>query len=95
MWDSCQLPLVECQSGDEAVVVELDDVSPVSGRLRELGLVPGALIQVKQTGSPMVLAIGDSKLCLRAEDVAGITVEPMLPVAGYSLNVPAPGTESA
>jgi Fe2+ transport system protein FeoA len=60
------------KSGDEGTVTGLEGSSPLAGRLQELGVIPGARIRVVQHGCPMLIQVGDSRICLRREDARGI-----------------------
>ncbi len=66
--------LTELQEGEVAVVVHNHCATEHASRLAELGLTHGEQIQMIRRGSPMLLQIGESRLCLRSEDVAEIAV---------------------
>ncbi|HYF50069.1 MAG TPA: FeoA family protein [Planctomycetota bacterium] len=63
------------KSGEEGVVTEIVGESSVSQRLQELGVVPGAWVKVIQHGCPMLVQVGDSRICLRREDARQIAAE--------------------
>ena len=62
--------------GDEAVVVEVRGTSALSGRLRELGLIPGARVRILRGGCPLVVQIGEGRLAMRRRDAAAVRVRP-------------------
>lgn len=63
------------KSGEEGVVTEIVGVATQFDRLRELGLVPGAWVKVIQHGCPMLVQVGDSRICLRRDDAKLIGAE--------------------
>jgi len=63
------------KSGEQGVVTEIVGHSSVSQRLQELGVIPGAWVKVVQHGCPMLLQIGDSRICVRREDARQIAAE--------------------
>lgn len=66
--NSLELPLTECEAGEEGEIVSLDTQSSLAARLRELGLVPGARVRVARGGSPLIVEVGAARLCLRGEE---------------------------
>ena len=70
--DSLELPLTECEAGEEGEVVSLDTQTAPAARLRELGLVPGARVRVARGGSPLIVEVGAARLCLRGEEAARV-----------------------
>ncbi|MFA6244260.1 MAG: FeoA family protein [Candidatus Hydrogenedentales bacterium] len=90
--DPFNLPLTECNAGEEVEVVELTADTALSARLRELGVMPGAPVRVARAGSPMILEVGESRFCLRGEDAARVTVRPQLPAELFEVAMP---TESS
>lgn len=73
-FDSFELPLTECDAGEEGQVVSLDIDTGLGARLRELGLVPGASVRVVRGGLPLIVEVGNARLCLRGEDVSGVMI---------------------
>ena len=67
------------KSGEEGMVTELFD-SAISHRLGELGLVPGAWVKMVQHGCPMLIQVGESRICLRRDDAKTIGAEVIAPV---------------
>jgi Fe2+ transport system protein FeoA len=53
-------------------VLEVTPASPLSARLRELGVTPGCPVRVLRSGSPLVIQVGGGRFCLRREDAACI-----------------------
>ncbi|GMV99781.1 MAG: hypothetical protein AMXMBFR84_09200 [Candidatus Hydrogenedentota bacterium] len=68
--------LTECQTGDEVDIVRYATETPLCGRLRELGLSPGHVVRVARAGSPMIVEVGASRLCLRGADASQLVVRP-------------------
>lgn len=62
------------QVGETAVVLEVPGSSPLAARLRELGVVPGALIRVLRATCPLVIQVGGGRFCLRKRDASCIRV---------------------
>jgi Fe2+ transport system protein FeoA len=56
------------KSGEEGVVTGVHGECGLLDRLQELGVVPGAWVRVVQHGSPMLIQIGNSRICLRRDD---------------------------
>ena len=79
VWDAYEMMLNECQTGDEADIVAVEAETNVAARLRELGLVPGTRVRVSRSGSPMILEIGASRVCLRADELVGVHVQVAVP----------------
>ncbi len=64
--------------GDEAVVRSLDGEPEASGRLMEMGLLPGTQVKVVRyapMGDPIEIVIRGYHLSLRRFEAAGIVVE--------------------
>jgi ferrous iron transport protein A len=71
------MPLDMLRAGEWAEVAEVTGPVDWVGRLAELGLRAGSRVQVVQPGSPCLLAVGDSKLCLRGAESSQILVCPV------------------
>lgn len=69
------LPLAALLSSDEVVIDCVTAAGPLRARLQELGLVSGARVRVIRPGSPLLLAIGDTRLALRADEADAILVQ--------------------
>ena len=69
------------KSGEEGVITEIAGASTLSARLQELGMVPGAWVKMIQHGCPMLVQIGESRICLRREDAKLIGAEVVASVA--------------
>ena len=76
--ESFESPLSECQSGEDGEIVSVDTDSALAGRLRELGIVPGARIRVSRAGSPLIVEVGSARLCLRGEEAARVRMRVIL-----------------
>ena len=77
------------KSGEEGVITEIHGECGLSARLQDLGVVPGAWVKMIQHGCPMLVQIGDSRICLRREDAKLIgadvlagSVDDPIPAAG-------------
>ncbi len=67
--------LSECAPGTDLALMTLGGSSQLVSRLYALGLIPGVRIQVIRSGNPIVIRIGETRLCLRKEDAAAIRVQ--------------------
>lgn len=63
------------KSGEEGVITEINGCCPLGERLQELGVVPGVWVKMIQHGCPMLIQIGDSRICLRREDAKLIAAQ--------------------
>jgi ferrous iron transport protein A len=72
--DALEVTLSACQAGETGEIVEVAAESGLALRLRELGLVPGAALRVARSGSPMIVHVKETRLCLRGEDAEAILV---------------------
>lgn len=72
--------LARCGEGIAARIVEVDVEPGMCLRLGELGLRPGALVEVTHDGGRQgrVLAVGAERFALDARTCALIAVEPVL-----------------
>jgi Fe2+ transport system protein FeoA len=70
--ESCNL--AELKPGQKAGIVCAECGQDVSARMEEMGFVPGADVEVIKTGCPLMVRIGDAKVCLREEQAKGVTV---------------------
>tara|TARA_B100000029_G_scaffold482097_2_gene531754 strand:+ start:560 stop:850 length:291 start_codon:yes stop_codon:yes gene_type:complete len=60
--------------GEEGVITRVSGSSLLTSRLRELGIVPGALVRMLRNDCPLVIQVGEGRLCLRKRDAAPILV---------------------
>lgn len=74
------MALTECMPGETVVVQSVDAESQLAVRLRELGIVPGAQLVVKQSGQPMIVQVGETRLCLRGDEAGRVVVDVPLPI---------------
>jgi Fe2+ transport system protein FeoA len=56
------------KSGEEGVVTCVHGETCMLNRLQELGVVPGAWVRMIQHGSPMLIQVGNCRICLRRDD---------------------------
>jgi Fe2+ transport system protein FeoA len=68
--------LIDCLDGYCGVISRVEGNGQVTARLRELGFIPGEWVRVIRHGNPAILQVGDSRFCLRTEQISGITVQP-------------------
>ena len=69
-----ECPLHECKDGHAGFLSKIEGHRAVTARLTELGFVPGQWIRVIRTGNPIIVQVGDSRFCLRQEQILGITI---------------------
>ena len=60
--------------GIEGIIEEVIGSSRLACRLRELGVVPGVPFRILRGGSPLVVQIGEDRLCLRRQDASTVRV---------------------
>lgn len=70
------MPLDMLRAGETAEVAEVGGHAAWVGRLAELGIRPGCVLQVVQPGSPCLLNVDGCKLCLRGGESSQILVRP-------------------
>ncbi|KAB8144521.1 ferrous iron transport protein A [Chloroflexia bacterium SDU3-3] len=74
---SSQLPLALAAPGQRLRLVALRCAEGPAHRLSELGLNPGATVEIVQdTGHNLLLAVGDTRLALRRSMAHMVMVEP-------------------
>ena len=72
--------LADLEPGGQATIVEISTPGPVRERLLDLGFVPGTLITLVRRaplGDPCVYALRGVQMCLRGEEAARISVQPV------------------
>jgi Fur family ferric uptake transcriptional regulator len=67
-------PLTDCQTGEKLRVVRIDGGGEVTRHLQEMGLVPGAPVEVLARQGSLMLAVGDSRLGLEPETARHVLV---------------------
>jgi Fe2+ transport system protein FeoA len=70
------IPIDFLQAGEIATVVHLDGDACCIQRLQEIGLLPGARLQMLQTGSPCIIAMEGRRLSLRIDCHTSILLLP-------------------
>lgn len=75
-----QLPIGLLPRGQSAEIVQLIGRPEHVQRLHELGLWPGAQVELVQAGSPCILKLNGQRLCFRETELVGILVRPGVPV---------------
>lgn len=73
-----KIPLSDAQTGDIVRLINLDIEGTMRRRLLDLGLIPGAMIQVLQKsplGDPVALRVSQTTIALRREERSRIWVE--------------------
>ena len=68
------LPLTACRKGDTGTVFDVSGSCETSKRLAELGVHEGSVVHVKRAGMPMIVQVGETRICLRAEMADSILV---------------------
>lgn len=68
--------LDKCKDGKSGVISKVIGDCQTTARLQELGFVPGGWFRVIRMGNPAIIQIGDSRFCLRKEQIHGIVVVP-------------------
>ena len=68
------LPLECLQPGEWADVAEVSGEPTWIGRMAELGIRTGSRVQMLSCGSPCMLQVGGSRLCLRGDGCCQILV---------------------
>jgi Fe2+ transport system protein FeoA len=71
------LPLELLTAGEWADVEHVAGEPSWVGRMAELGLRTGCRLRVLQSGSPCLLDLSGSRLCLRSESLMQILVRPV------------------
>jgi Fe2+ transport system protein FeoA len=71
------LPLELLDCGAHAEIHEVTGTPAVVSRLAELGLRAGSRLRVLQGGSPCLLQVGGSRLCLRSDQDMQVLVRPL------------------
>jgi Fe2+ transport system protein FeoA len=69
------LPLHFVEAGHHAEISELVGEPHHVHHLEELGLRPGAVIEMLQPGSPCIIRLSGQKLCFRQDESLGILVK--------------------
>lgn len=72
------IPLEMLRNGEWADVAEVVGEPAWIGRMAELGLRTGSRLQVLQSGSPCLLQVNGSRLCLRGEQAMQVLVRPVV-----------------
>jgi Fe2+ transport system protein FeoA len=71
------LPLEFLRAGEWADVAEITGEPSWIGRMAELGLRAGCRVQVVQGGTPCLVQINGTRLCLRGTQAMHILVHPV------------------
>mgnify|MGYP001618835896 CR=1 FL=1 len=66
--------LLDCTAGDEAEIIEITASTSLAARLGEMGMIPGAWVRVLRQGSPLIVQVGEARLCLRGSEASKIRV---------------------
>lgn len=70
--------LQDLRCGDRVRVVQIDPSGPGLGRLEELGLTAGTLVQVVKVaplGDPVEIEFRGQRICLRRAEAVGLSLE--------------------
>ncbi|VTS03178.1 FeoA family protein [Tuwongella immobilis] len=71
------VPLEFLRAGEWAEVEQVVGDGDWVHRMAELGLRTGCKLQMLRPGSPCMLAVGATKLCLRCDDCGQVLVRPV------------------
>lgn len=74
------LSLADLKPGQRGKVVGLSAPGPVLRRLAEMGVLPGAEVEVKgiaPLGDPMVIGVKGYRLSLRKSEGRGVVIDPV------------------
>ncbi|MBN2580591.1 MAG: ferrous iron transport protein A [Pirellulales bacterium] len=71
------VPLQHLAAGQAGCICRLLGQPDVLHRLEEFGLRPGTRIEMFRPGNPCIVRLGGCKVCLRADDLLHILVEPI------------------
>ncbi|MEX0585922.1 MAG: FeoA family protein [Pirellulales bacterium] len=72
------IPLSALRPGEVAEVHEIVGPAEHIRRLEELGLRSGAVLEMVRGGSPCIILIGGSKLCIRDDELLRVMVAPRM-----------------
>ncbi len=70
------LPLMQLAPGQRAEVSQLMGLPDLVHRLEELGLRTGAIVEMLQPGTPCIIRLEGSKLCVRGNEAFSVLVRP-------------------
>jgi ferrous iron transport protein A len=70
------LPITRLAAGQVAEVQQLIGPPESIHRFEELGLRAGARIEIVRAGSPCIIRVGDSRLCIREDAQVRVLVAP-------------------
>jgi ferrous iron transport protein A len=71
------MPLSRLPAGRRAVVARILGHADNVHRLEEFGLRKGTRIEMFRPGNPCILRLAGNKICLRADELLSVLVEPM------------------
>jgi len=70
------IPLAVLRSGEVAEIHQVVGSAEHVRRLEELGLRSGSMLEMVRSGSPCIIRVGGSKLCIRDEESLRVLVAP-------------------
>jgi ferrous iron transport protein A len=70
------IPLAVLRCGEVAEIHEVVGSAEHVRRLEELGLRSGSLLEMVRSGSPCIIRVGGSKLCIRNDESLRVLVAP-------------------
>ncbi len=70
------IPLTLLRAGQSGRVGEVLGAGSVVDRLREMGLRAGAVVEMIRSGSPCIVRLDGQKICVRADEMAGVLIRP-------------------
>ena len=69
--------LCECIEGSTGVITKVDGRSQIIARLLEMGMLPGEQVRIVRSGNPIILDVGETRLCVRPDQIDGIKLTPI------------------
>ncbi len=66
--------LCDLETGEGGIIIDHASHDRSGARLAELGLAIGESVHVMHRGSPMLLKVGESRLCVRTDEAQHIVV---------------------
>jgi ferrous iron transport protein A len=73
---TASIPLSALSPGEVAEIHQVVGTAENVRRLEELGLRSGAVLEMVRGGSPCIVRIGGSRLCIRGDELLRVMVAP-------------------
>jgi ferrous iron transport protein A len=72
------IPIYALRPGEIAEIHEIVGPTEHVRRLEELGLRSGSVLEMVRSGSPCIIRVGGSKLCIRHDELLRVMVAPRM-----------------